>query len=119
VDPHILCTPSIADIDGDGREELVVAVSYFYDREYYDDPAHADEVKGLDISKYIAGGCTARLPACLPLLAFLQSCWTRHQQTCLGESGCREPRALGCRVACGVCGMGGAGAVGRCCKLGL
>jgi len=23
VDPHVLCTPSIADIDGDGHEELV------------------------------------------------------------------------------------------------
>jgi hypothetical protein len=63
LDPHILCTPSIADIDGDGRDELVVAVSYFFDREYYDDPAHAGEVKGLDISKYVAGGWRARLPA--------------------------------------------------------
>ena len=26
------------DIDGDGNEELVVAVSYFFDREYYDQP---------------------------------------------------------------------------------
>ena len=38
IDPHILCTPSIADIDGDGHDELVVAVSYFFDREYYDNP---------------------------------------------------------------------------------
>lgn len=37
VDPHILCNPAIGDIDGDGHDELVVAVSYFYDREYYDD----------------------------------------------------------------------------------
>lgn len=33
VDPHVLCTPNIADIDGDGHEEIVVAVSYFFDRE--------------------------------------------------------------------------------------
>lgn len=37
VDPHILCNPAIGDIDGDGHDELVVAVSYFFDREYYDD----------------------------------------------------------------------------------
>ncbi len=33
VDAHILATPNIADIDGDGHEELVIAVSYFYDKE--------------------------------------------------------------------------------------
>jgi hypothetical protein len=38
VDAHILATPAIGDIDGDGSEELVVAVSYFYDREYYEKP---------------------------------------------------------------------------------
>jgi FG-GAP repeat len=38
VDAHLLCTPTIADIDGDGQDELVVAASYYYDREYYDDP---------------------------------------------------------------------------------
>jgi len=37
VDPHILCNPAIGDIDGDGHDELVVAASYFFDREYYDD----------------------------------------------------------------------------------
>ena len=36
VDPHILCTPAIADIDGDGVEEMVVAVSYYFDRAYYE-----------------------------------------------------------------------------------
>lgn len=34
VDAHVLTTPNIADIDGDGHEELVLAVSYFYDREW-------------------------------------------------------------------------------------
>ena len=32
VDAHLLCTPAAADIDNDGRVELVLAVSYFYDR---------------------------------------------------------------------------------------
>ena len=41
IDAHILCTPSIGDIDGDGADELVVAASYFFDREYYDDPVRA------------------------------------------------------------------------------
>lgn len=36
IDAHILTTPAIADIDGDGVEELVVAVSYFFDRQYYE-----------------------------------------------------------------------------------
>ncbi len=38
VDPHILCNPAIGDIDADGHDELVVAVSYFFDQEYYSDP---------------------------------------------------------------------------------
>lgn len=55
VDAHILCTPAIADIDNDQHDELVVAVSYFYDKEYYDDPAHAHELTGIDKEKYVAG----------------------------------------------------------------
>ena len=38
IDSHILCTPAIADIDGDGREEIVIAATYFFDNEYYDKP---------------------------------------------------------------------------------
>ncbi|EFJ48005.1 hypothetical protein VOLCADRAFT_117761 [Volvox carteri f. nagariensis] len=56
VDPHVMTTPAIADIDGDGHDELVLAVSYFYDREYYDDPDHAKDLKGIDLSKYVASG---------------------------------------------------------------
>lgn len=54
VDSHILCTPAIADIDGDGTDELVVSVSYFFDRDYYDNPHHAWQVEDLDPTKYIA-----------------------------------------------------------------
>jgi hypothetical protein len=55
VDAHILCTPAIADIDNDQHDELVVAVSYFYDKEYYDDPSHAHELQNIDKEKYVAG----------------------------------------------------------------
>ncbi|KAI5009826.1 hypothetical protein ZWY2020_011963 [Hordeum vulgare] len=33
IDAHILSTPVIADIDNDGVQEMVVAVSYFFDHE--------------------------------------------------------------------------------------
>lgn len=58
VDAHVLCTPVIADIDNDGRLELVVGVSWFYDREYYDDnDGHHQELgRDVDVSKYIASG---------------------------------------------------------------
>ena len=36
LDPHILCTPALADIDGDGHEDLVIAATYFFDRDEYD-----------------------------------------------------------------------------------
>ncbi|XP_071723055.1 protein DEFECTIVE IN EXINE FORMATION 1 [Rutidosis leptorrhynchoides] len=56
VDSHILCTPVIADIDQDGISEMIVAVSYFFDHEYYDNPEHAKELGGIDIGKYVGGG---------------------------------------------------------------
>lgn len=56
VDSHILGTPVIADIDNDGISEMVVAVSYFFDHDYYDNPEHAKELGGIDIGKYVAGG---------------------------------------------------------------
>ncbi|OEL25032.1 Protein DEFECTIVE IN EXINE FORMATION 1 [Dichanthelium oligosanthes] len=54
IDAHILSTPVIADIDKDGIQEMVIAVSYFFDREYYDNPEHAKELEGIDIEKYVA-----------------------------------------------------------------
>ncbi|CAH1433062.1 unnamed protein product [Lactuca virosa] len=56
VDSHILCTPVIADIDGDGVSEMIIAVSYFFDHEYYDNPEHVKELDGIDIGKYVGGG---------------------------------------------------------------
>ena len=31
VDAHVLCTPAVGDVDGDGEPELVLAVSYYFD----------------------------------------------------------------------------------------
>ncbi|KAI3771296.1 hypothetical protein L6452_02458 [Arctium lappa] len=56
VDSHILCTPVIADIDQDGIAEMIVAVSYFFDHEYYDNPERVKELGGIDIGKYVGGG---------------------------------------------------------------
>ncbi|KAG6492956.1 hypothetical protein ZIOFF_047927 [Zingiber officinale] len=46
----------IADIDNDGTKEMVVVVSYFFDREYYDNPEHSAELGGINIEKYVASG---------------------------------------------------------------
>lgn len=56
VDSHILSTPVIADIDNDGVMEMIVAVSYFFDQEYYDNQEHMKELGDIDIGKYVAGG---------------------------------------------------------------
>ncbi|KAK8685331.1 hypothetical protein V6N13_041334 [Hibiscus sabdariffa] len=56
IDSHILSTPVIADIDNDGVTEMIVAVSYFFDHEYYDNPEHMKELGSIDIGKYVAGG---------------------------------------------------------------
>ncbi|KAI3676307.1 hypothetical protein L1987_85913 [Smallanthus sonchifolius] len=56
VDSHILCTPVIADIDKDGVSEMIVAVSYFFDQEYYDNPERVKELGDIEIGKYVGGG---------------------------------------------------------------
>lgn len=59
VDSHVLCTPVIADIDNDGVSEMVVAVSYFFDHEYYADSEHLKELGDINIEKYVAGAIVA------------------------------------------------------------
>uniref|UniRef100_A0ACD5WDP8 Uncharacterized protein n=1 Tax=Avena sativa TaxID=4498 RepID=A0ACD5WDP8_AVESA len=56
IDAHVLSTPVIADIDSDGVQEMIIAVSYFFDREYYDNPEHVKELGEIEIGKYIASG---------------------------------------------------------------
>ncbi|CAD7696447.1 unnamed protein product [Ostreobium quekettii] len=57
IDSHVLSTPVVADIDQDGVEELVVSVSYFFDRDYYDSAEHRGELgEGVEPSHYIASG---------------------------------------------------------------
>lgn len=59
VDPHIQTTPIIGDIDGDGVDELILAVSYFFDQsEYSANSAIAKLIVGEngDIRKYLASG---------------------------------------------------------------
>ncbi|KAG6643355.1 hypothetical protein CIPAW_09G205700 [Carya illinoinensis] len=55
IDSHILCTPVIVDIDKDGVSEMVVAVSYFFDHEYYADSKHLKDLGDINIGKYVAG----------------------------------------------------------------
>ena len=59
IDAHVMATPSIADVDNDGRDELVVPVSYFFDPgEYAADSARARAAVGKDgdPGKYLASG---------------------------------------------------------------
>ncbi|KAE8697722.1 Protein DEFECTIVE IN EXINE FORMATION 1 [Hibiscus syriacus] len=57
IDPHILSTPVIADIDNDGVSEMIVAVrTFLIMSKYYDNPEHMKELGGIDIGKYVAGG---------------------------------------------------------------
>jgi hypothetical protein len=57
VDPHVLCTPIIADIDRDGADEVIFAVSYYFDKEQYTDPAAFTDLDvDVNTKKYVAGG---------------------------------------------------------------
>ena len=42
LDAHIMATPAVGDIDGDGADEILVSASYFFDADYYADPVRAD-----------------------------------------------------------------------------
>eukprot|EP00823_Brevimastigomonas_motovehiculus_P004817 TRINITY_DN3294_c0_g1_i1.p1 TRINITY_DN3294_c0_g1~~TRINITY_DN3294_c0_g1_i1.p1 ORF type:complete len:840 (-),score=130.77 TRINITY_DN3294_c0_g1_i1:99-2618(-) len=58
VDAHVLVTPVLADIDNDGFSELVLAVSYFFDEEDYNNHPHLYAHLGADVNRknYVAGG---------------------------------------------------------------
>ena len=60
VDAHALSTPTLADVDGDGSLELIVAVSYFIEEESAARLARHGLV--IDKSMYVAGGVLALDP---------------------------------------------------------
>lgn len=61
VDAHALTTPTLADVDGDGEEELVIAVSYFIEEEAATRLARHGIL--IDKNKYVAGGVLAVDPS--------------------------------------------------------
>ena len=60
IDPHVLATPLIADVDGNGgHTELVVAVSYYFDAYRYGNTLELERLNGMtgpDLANYVAGG---------------------------------------------------------------
>lgn len=62
IDAHVMASPAIGDIDGDGREELVVPVSYFFDPgDYATNSVRTKAAVGKDgdPGKYLASGVVA------------------------------------------------------------
>jgi hypothetical protein len=51
IDPHVLSSPVLTDIDGDGEMEVIMTVSYYFDAVKY-----KDVDLGFDISNFVAGG---------------------------------------------------------------
>jgi hypothetical protein len=58
VDPHVMATPALVDVTGDGFPELIVPVSYYFDEDEYMNNANLfrDLPIDIDIKKYVAGG---------------------------------------------------------------
>eukprot|EP00668_Euglena_longa_P003228 GGOE01003776.1.p1 GENE.GGOE01003776.1~~GGOE01003776.1.p1 ORF type:complete len:951 (+),score=255.61 GGOE01003776.1:33-2885(+) len=57
VDAHLLATPVIADLDLDNSDEVIIPVSYYFEKEFYRDPKHADMLPGdVDPDNYVSGG---------------------------------------------------------------
>lgn len=74
VDPHVLATPILHDFNEDGKPELIIPVTYYFDpyhffffllnknkpfffpphSDKYSDPVKKDALGGIDISKYVA-----------------------------------------------------------------
>ena len=70
IDPHVLGSPVVVDVNNDGRLELIMAVSYYFDRADH----AAMHARGVDFDpdNYIAGGV-----ACWDL-ASQEWSWTVH-----------------------------------------
>lgn len=58
VDAHVLGTPTLADINGDGHLELIMAVSYYFDKAHYKAKKEAGELD-FEPADYVAGGVVA------------------------------------------------------------
>mgnify|MGYP001057348559 FL=1 len=57
LDGHVLATPVVADLNGDGKREIIIPVTYFLDRNDYASEYIAWLLPpDLDLTKYIAGG---------------------------------------------------------------
>ena len=52
VDAHVLASATLADVNGDGRQELIIPVSYYFDAEEYAGKTNLD----FDPKKFIGGG---------------------------------------------------------------
>ena len=51
IDPHVLCSPLLTDVNGDGQMEVIMAVSYYFDAEKY-----RGVDLGFDTKNFVAGG---------------------------------------------------------------
>lgn len=58
IDAHVLGSPTLADVNNDGHLEVIVAVSYYFDKVQY-----ADKDIDFDPSDYVAGGGSVLGPA--------------------------------------------------------
>jgi len=57
IDAHVLCSPVIADVDNDGRKEMILAVSYFFDEEREDLSSMQYRKRSkIEAEKYLATG---------------------------------------------------------------
>ena len=60
IDPHLLSTPVVADVDGDGADELVLAVSYFFEGSAWPaDRVERELGPGVRLGDYLASGVVA------------------------------------------------------------
>jgi hypothetical protein len=56
VDAHILAAPVVADLDYDGKWDIIVPVSYFYDAEFYANPENMGALPpDVDTRNYVKG----------------------------------------------------------------